>query len=156
GSIGATNVGRIAGLRAAVVTALLDIAKGAFAVALARRLGLEGGWLVAAALAVAAGHVWPAQLHGRGGKAGATGFGATLVLDWRIALFGLAFLLLALALVRRRALVGAATFVTAPLFAVLLQRPWTTVAAGAPLAALILWTHRRDLREEIRSLRAGP
>jgi glycerol-3-phosphate acyltransferase PlsY len=154
GSVGATNAGRVAGPAAAVVTALLDIAKGALAVAIARILGLSGGWLVAAALAVTVGHVWPAQLRFRGGKGVATAFGATLVLDWRIALLGLAFLLIVLALLRRRALAGAAAFVVAPLFALLLDRPWTTVAEVVPLAALILWTHRRNLSEELQPLRA--
>lgn len=151
GSVGATNVGRVAGSWAAVVTALADIAKGALAVAIARAVGLEGGWLVAAAFAVTAGHVWPAQLRFRGGRGVATAFGAFLVLDWRIALLGLAFLLLMLALTRRRALTGVATFATAPLFALLLDRPWTSVATGGLFALLIAYTHFRNLAEEFSS-----
>jgi acyl phosphate:glycerol-3-phosphate acyltransferase len=155
GSVGASNAARYAGTRAAVLIALLDIAKGVVAVAIARFLGLAGGWLVAAVLAVTAGHVFPAQLGFRGGKGVATGFGAMLVLDWRVALLGLALLLITLALSRRRGLAGVVAFASAPVTGILLQRPWTTVAAGAPLAALILWTHRRNLSEEFRPLRTG-
>src|ERR1051326_3218554 len=59
GNIGATNVLRTTGRMAGVITLLLDIAKGWFAVWLARRLG-DGCscWMSAAALAVMAGRAY--------------------------------------------------------------------------------------------------
>src|SRR6202521_5541659 len=60
GNIGATNVLRTTGRAAGVVTLLLDIAKGAFAVWLTGKI--TGGnihWMSAAALAVMAGHAFP-------------------------------------------------------------------------------------------------
>src|SRR5215212_3678231 len=81
GNIGATNVLRTTGRGLAVLTLLLDIAKGAFAVWIADRL-LHGstGWMSAAALAVMAGHAFPIYLRFRGGKAVASFVGAFLYL----------------------------------------------------------------------------
>src|SRR3954452_15800236 len=68
GNIGATNVLRTTGRTAGVITLLLDIAKGWFAVWLAWRLG-DGCpcWMAAAALAVMAGHAYPVFLKFKGG-----------------------------------------------------------------------------------------
>ena len=63
GNIGATNVLRTTGRAVAVVTLLLDIGKGFFAVWLAARLTGESPlWMSAAALAVMAGHSYPVFL----------------------------------------------------------------------------------------------
>ena len=76
GNPGATNVGRVLGVRWGVLVALLDMAKG-FVPALAFSLaGMDAG-LVAGAAAVV-GHVSSPFLRGRGGKGVATAFGAVL------------------------------------------------------------------------------
>lgn len=81
GNIGATNVLRTTGRAAGLVTLALDIAKGFFAVWLASKLtGGSALWTSAAALAVMAGHAYPAFLKFRGGKAVASFIGAFLYL----------------------------------------------------------------------------
>jgi glycerol-3-phosphate acyltransferase PlsY len=81
GNIGATNVLRTAGRLIAVVTLLLDIAKGFFAVWLmARFAGDSWLWMSVAALAVMAGHAYPVFLKFQGGKAVASFIGAFLYL----------------------------------------------------------------------------
>jgi acyl-phosphate glycerol 3-phosphate acyltransferase len=88
GNIGATNVGRVLGVRYGVLVLLLDFAKGAgpVAAALALRGALSGsfwqqGWLeVGAGLAAFLGHLYPVWLGFRGGKGVATGAGAVAVL----------------------------------------------------------------------------
>src|SRR5258707_14178263 len=60
GNIGATNVLRTTGRLIAVITLLLDIGKGLFAVWLAAKLSHDSPWCMsAAALAVMAGHAYP-------------------------------------------------------------------------------------------------
>ena len=59
---------------------LLDAAKGALAVLIARYAGLADGWEFAAAFAVVAGHIWPVQLGFRGGKGLGPLLGAWLAL----------------------------------------------------------------------------
>src|SRR5271166_1195256 len=81
GNIGATNVLRTTGRAIAIVTLLLDIAKGFFAVWFAAWLtGNSPEWMSAAALAVMAGHAYPIFLKFHGGKAVASFIGAFLYL----------------------------------------------------------------------------
>jgi glycerol-3-phosphate acyltransferase PlsY len=81
GNIGATNVARVAGPVAGILTLLLDAGKGALAVAGAARLTNESAlWMMTAGLAVLMGHCFPIWLRFRGGKGVATAAGVFLVL----------------------------------------------------------------------------
>ena len=85
GATGATNVSRRAGKLAGIVTLLLDAAKGALAVLLARWLltddfGLNW-WVAAASILAVMGHCFPVWLGFRGGKGVATGVGVFLNLS---------------------------------------------------------------------------
>jgi glycerol-3-phosphate acyltransferase PlsY len=80
GNVGATNVLRAVGARAAMVTLLLDAAKGTIAVFIARQVADEPSVAVLAALASIVGHVSPVWLRFRGGKGVATAAGAFGVL----------------------------------------------------------------------------
>jgi len=82
GNIGATNVARVAGPVAGVLTLLLDAAKGALAVFLAARLSEQSStWMMIAALCALVGHCFPIWLGFRGGKGVATAAGVFLVLS---------------------------------------------------------------------------
>lgn len=80
GNIGATNVMRVMGWRAGMLVFLLDAAKGAAAVLIARMLSPETGVHLAAGLAVLAGHSFPVFLKFRGGKGAATSIGLLIPL----------------------------------------------------------------------------
>ncbi len=88
GNPGATNVGRLLGRGWGLAVLVADILKGALPVFLLRIPASE--WdppgRFALVLAVVLGHVWPATAGFRGGKGVATLVGATLALDWRLAL----------------------------------------------------------------------
>ncbi len=100
GKIGATNVLRAAGRKAAALVVVLDVSKGALAVVLAglivsRSYLVVGdfglGALVAqvlAALAAMAGHNWSVFLKFRGGRGVATFFGGLAALYPPAAIFG--------------------------------------------------------------------
>jgi glycerol-3-phosphate acyltransferase PlsY len=78
GNMGAANVARAVGTRWAIAVAVLDIAKGAAAAALGLAVAGSLGAVVAGAAAMV-GHYRPLFLgFARGGKAVATGLGATL------------------------------------------------------------------------------
>jgi glycerol-3-phosphate acyltransferase PlsY len=82
GNIGATNVARVAGPVAGVLTLLLDAAKGALAVFLAARLSEQSStWMMIAGLCALVGHCYPIWLGFRGGKGVATAAGVFLVLS---------------------------------------------------------------------------
>ena len=79
GGTGATNVSRRAGKAAGIFTLLLDAAKGALAVVVAKSIfnGDSTGWLTAAAaIAVILGHIFPVWLRFHGGDGRRCVFGA--------------------------------------------------------------------------------
>jgi len=88
GNIGATNVYRVAGFRAAIWVYLGDVGKGVVAVVVARyfaghfdlALFSRDALLVVGALAVVLGHVFPVYLGFRGGKGVNTALGAMIIL----------------------------------------------------------------------------
>jgi glycerol-3-phosphate acyltransferase PlsY len=82
GNIGATNVARVAGPIAGILTLLLDAAKGALAVVLAARLSDQSStWMMVAGLCALVGHCYPIWLGFHGGKGVATAAGVFLVLS---------------------------------------------------------------------------
>ncbi|PKP72955.1 MAG: acyl-phosphate glycerol 3-phosphate acyltransferase [Alphaproteobacteria bacterium HGW-Alphaproteobacteria-6] len=85
GNIGATNVLRTGNKAAALATLLLDGAKGAAAVLIARALAGEDAAQVAG-LGAFLGHLFPVWLGFRGGKGVATFLGTLLALAWPVGL----------------------------------------------------------------------
>jgi len=75
---GAKNVFRVAGPIAGVLTAAVDIAKGALAIVQARRLQVPEPALLPVALAAISGHIWPVFLQFRGGAGFATALGIVM------------------------------------------------------------------------------
>ena len=81
GNIGATNVFRAAGRGGAVLTLLLDAAKGYLAVLITAQLtGHASPAVAVSAMAAILGHVFPVFLKFQGGKGVATGAGIFLFL----------------------------------------------------------------------------
>jgi glycerol-3-phosphate acyltransferase PlsY len=75
GNLGAANVLRASGVRAGVLVAVLDAAKGAASVALAMRMSPGPVAPAAAGFAAIVGHIYPVWLKFRGGKGVATACG---------------------------------------------------------------------------------
>jgi glycerol-3-phosphate acyltransferase PlsY len=152
GSTGARNVGRRLGVGWAATTFVLDAAKGAVAVALARWLGLEGWALAATPAAVVSGHIWPLQLGFRGGRGLSPGLGAALVLAPPVAvgiLVAAALLFpLAAAIGRRRGAVLAAVAQT-PLIAIATGQPVANVIGLTAAALICLFAHQAMIRAMI-------
>ena len=81
GNVGGLNAFREVGLKAASVVALVDLGKGAAAVAIAHwLLDLSPLWVMLAGLAAAIGHMWMVFLKFSGGKGMGATFGALAVL----------------------------------------------------------------------------
>lgn len=158
GGTGATNVSRKAGKLAGVITLLLDAAKGAAAVLLAKHFsGTEAidlyWWVALAAIAVILGHMFPIWLRFRGGKGVATGVGVFLVLAPIAVGFAAVLFLLTVWSTRYVSLGSIIAAAAIPVF-VWLQHSFirpvgslipvmTTAAAGA---ILIIFAHRANIR----------
>lgn len=142
GTAGARNVGRILGKSGFALTFAGDLVKGSLAVGLARWLDLPSLGIVAALLSVVAGHLWPVQLGGKGGKGASTALGGVLVIN---AWLGLAVLALAgvfLALTRSFSRGGMIAMALAPLAAWLLGLDAVLVGGILVLVILLLFAHR--------------
>ena len=78
GNMGALNATRELGLKIGVAVLLIDIAKGAGAVLIAKYLGVSQIWVFLAGFAAVVGHCWPVYLKFKGGKGAATAIGVFL------------------------------------------------------------------------------
>ena len=146
GNIGATNVARLLGRRAGLLTLLCDIGKGVAAVAIAR--ALDGGDAIVHVAAVVAllGHVFSVFLRFDGGKGVATGFGvcfalapAAMILP--VAAFALAFV--GTRIVSVASLAGAATM---PFAMALVGAGRLNVIVAAIVAVVIAVRHQDNLQ----------
>ena len=153
GNIGATNVLRTAGRAIAIATLLLDILKGFLAVWIAAMLTSHSDlWMSAAALAVMAGHAYPAFLHFQGGKAVASFIGAFAYLTPLALAVTLVLFVIVVAATRQvsmGSIVGAGAL---PLAVYLILHPAAPVVLAALLAgAFIIYRHASN----IQRIRAG-
>lgn len=145
GNIGATNVLRTTGRLLAAVVLALDSSKGVLAVWLARLLGGEIEVMVACAVAVVAGHMWPIWAGFRGGKGVATAAGAwaliaPIAVVWSVVVFA------SLVATTRYVSAGSvAAAIAVPVVTTLLDGRLSTAVGSVILAALIVWRHRSNL-----------
>jgi len=149
GNIGATNVLRTGNKSAAAGTLLLDGAKGAVAVLLARAFAGEDAAQVAA-LTSFLGHCYPVWLRFKGGKGVATFLGIMLALIWPVGLLCCATWIAGVALTRISSFGAllAASFSTIWMF---LTAHTDAFVLGVLLTLLVFWRHR----ENIWRLKAG-
>jgi glycerol-3-phosphate acyltransferase PlsY len=155
GNIGATNVSRVAGPLAGILTLLLDTGKGAAAVWLASRVsGQSATTTMLAGLAALAGHCFPVWLGFKGGKGVATGLGVFLVLCPLAAVCALIVFSLAFLFWRYVSLASFAGAASLPLLVYFLwaprHAPPLVITFGTLLAAaLIFCKHCANVRRLI-------
>jgi glycerol-3-phosphate acyltransferase PlsY len=153
GTAGARNVGRVLGRRGFIVTFAGDFVKGVAAVYLARALRVSDTTLAWTVLAVGVGHVWPVQLRFKGGKGIACTLGALAAVDFRVFLAILAIAAAGWAASRRLQASGMAATVCLPLVGWWLRLPAPQVAGLGAVGALILWSHRANLKRLVGETR---
>lgn len=147
GNIGATNVLRTGNKRAAAATLLLDAAKGAVAVLVARAVAGESAAMVAG-FAAFLGHLFPVWLGFRGGKGVATFLGVTLALAWPAGLAACATWLAVAFASRWSSLAALAAAASAPLWLALWGPPGA-VWLGLGLGLLVFVRHHANIRRLI-------
>ena len=151
---GATNVLRSGNKAAAVLTLLLDAAKGWLAVVLVRWFGapygLEEGTQAMVGLAAFVGHVWPVFFRFEGGKGVATALGVLLGISGWLGLATAAMWLAVAFLFRYSSLAALVAAVFAPaLYVMAAGTLWyeerSITAAIVAMAALLLWRHQQNI-----------
>jgi glycerol-3-phosphate acyltransferase PlsY len=151
GNIGATNALRVAGWSGALLTLVLDAAKGYLAVLGASYFtNQHKSYIALAAVAAVLGHVFPIYLKFKGGKGVATGVGIFLYLASVPLLGAVAIFVAVLALSRYVSLgsiIGTCAF---PILYFLLSYRkdpslWILLAAVF-CSSLVVWRHRDNIK----------
>ena len=145
GNIGASNVLRTSGVRAAVLAMLLDALKGVLAVIVAQRLTGSAAAPVAAGLASVVGHIYPVWLRFRGGKGVATAAGVFGVLTPPALLAACAVFVAAVWMTRFISVGSVAAAVALAAVAAAGDAPVSVVIGAVGAAALIIYRHRANL-----------
>jgi glycerol-3-phosphate acyltransferase PlsY len=148
GNIGATNVLRTGNKALALATLVLDGAKGALAVLIAREI--DPGLAALAGGAAFLGHIFPVWLGFKGGKGVATFLGLMLALSWPVGVACCATWLVVAAIFRYSSLAALVAAALSPVYALVFADREGAVLAAACLV-LILIRHRAN----IARLRAG-
>jgi glycerol-3-phosphate acyltransferase PlsY len=156
GNIGATNVARVAGPFAGVLTLVLDTAKGAAAVFVADKCANGTAlWLMLAGLAVLLGHCFPVWLRFKGGKGVATALGVFLVLSVEAALAALFVFILVVAYWKYVSLGSISAAAVMPLLIYFLWAPHhappIAITAGTlAIAALVIYKHDANIQRLVQ------
>lgn len=150
GNAGMTNALRTYGVRSAALVLAIDTMKTVLAVLLARLLlGEPWGTVVGGACAVL-GHDFPVYYRFRGGKGVLSSAVVVALLDWRVFLISLAVFALAVLLTGRVSVGSLSVAVAAPVCCLLLQLGTVQELFVAALGALLIFTHRSNLRRLLR------
>ena len=146
GNPGATNVQRLGGNRAALLTLAGDTAKGLAPVLVARALETEPLVWALCGGAAFLGHLYPVFFRFRGGKGVATALGVLLGLSPLLALALVALWLCVFACSRYSSLAALGAAAGAPLLAWWLSGEAAFIGLCAGLAAFLFLRHRENIR----------
>lgn len=144
GNIGATNVLRTGNKPAALATLVLDGAKGAVAVLIAKAMTGQADAAQLAALSSFLGHLYPVWLGFRGGKGVATFLGTLLALCWPVGLAACATWALVAAVFRISSLAALIAAASAAAWALVFGQG-QMLALVLSLAGLIVLRHRANI-----------
>jgi glycerol-3-phosphate acyltransferase PlsY len=153
GNIGATNVLRAAGKKAAILTLVADSLKGLLPVLIVRTILQDDMTTVLSGAAAVLGHNFPVYLNFKGGKGVATSYGVVFAVAPWTGLFCLAIWLVAALLWRYSSLAALIAFACYPILTVS-----STTHSSKPYALLSLFIFGMIYyrhRENIKRLLAG-
>lgn len=143
---GATNVLRIGGKKAAIITLIGDMLKGLLPVLVAVGLGSDNFTLALVASAAFLGHIYPIFFGFKGGKGVATAFGAIAGVSWPVALAMLVTWLTVaygLKISSMSALISAAL---APIYFWWLNGSPVLIIMAVFISMLLIWRHRSNIK----------
>lgn len=144
GNAGSTNMLRVYGIKAGVITFIGDLIKGAGAVLLGRAVGGQEA-AYCAALGVVIGHCWPVFFRFKGGKGVASSLGAAVLLNPRWGLMA-GVIGIAVAAITRTISPASITGFTVYLIIALIfgSSLWDKIAAIL-LFAIVIYRHRDNI-----------
>lgn len=142
GNAGTTNVLRVMGKKAAILTLIVDILKGTIAVVLG---GFLGGKMVAAicVIAVFLGHVWPVFFQFKGGKGVATAFGAFAGYNPALGFSALGIVVIGVLISKRMSFGAVLGSICFPILTLLIDRDFFW--EGCLMGVMVIFNHRGNV-----------
>lgn len=141
---GATNVLRIGGRKAAILTFSGDILKGIIPVLIAKYYDFSTLWLSAVVVAAFLGHCLPIFFSFNGGKGVATAFGAVTTMNWQIGLILLLTWALVFFIFRISSLAGISSALILPASTWYLSSE--SFLPMTIMALLMIWRHQNNIK----------
>ncbi|WP_045225089.1 glycerol-3-phosphate 1-O-acyltransferase PlsY [Methyloterricola oryzae] len=142
---GATNVLRLGGKKAAVITLLGDMFKGLIPLLVAKGLDAPVEILAAAGVAAFLGHLYPVFFGFRGGKGVATALGVLLGYSWVTGTAVLVTWLVVAYFSRMSSLSALIAAALAPVYVGWWLGGLPLVSATVLMSALLIWRHRENI-----------
>lgn len=161
GNAGTTNMLRVVGKKAAVITLICDILKGVVSILIAVLAGkivknLDNALLVQlAGIFVIIGHTFPIFFKFKGGKGIATSLGVLLMINWQIGLICLIFALVLMALTKMVSVGSIAAAILFPILVAFIDQNyivqtsnsnWSYLVFSIIVALLVIFNHRANVQ----------
>lgn len=141
---GATNVLRIGGKKAALITLGGDVIKGVLPVLAAKLYGFDTLSLSLITFAVFLGHLYPVFFRFQGGKGVATAFGCIVTLVWPVGLMlALTWFLIAI-IFRYSSLASLVASLLAPFYMWYFSN-WNYTLMACAISILLIYRHRLNI-----------
>jgi glycerol-3-phosphate acyltransferase PlsY len=147
---GATNVLRLGGKKAAIITLLGDMLKGLIPLAMANGLGASVEVLAACGLGAFLGHLYPVFFGFKGGKGVATALGVLLGFSWAVGVSALATWLVVAWVSRMSSLSALVAAAAAPVYVGLWLQSPILLAATLFMSVLLIWRHSENIGRIMR------
>lgn len=145
GNPGATNVLRIGGKKAAIITLIGDMLKGLLPVLITKWLGADYTWQALVGLAAFSGHLFPVYYRFKGGKGVATAIGVYVGLHLWAGLLVCATWLFVAKVLKISSLSALIATLLAPLYFYLFTQHMPLTLLMLLMTALIYWRHRSNI-----------
>ena len=144
GNAGATNMARVYGWAAGILTLVCDMAKAALSVWIGWKL--LGDWgLAAGGIACMLGHCFPVFHHFKGGKGISVGAVLALAIDWRVFLCVLAVFLIVALLTRKVSAGSLAAAVAISIAAVAFSVGMPKIVLAVVGMCIAIFQHRANI-----------
>lgn len=149
GNQGATNVLRLYGKSAALLTLIGDVLKGVLPVLLARLINSADMIIALTGFAAFAGHIFPVFTRFRGGKGVATLIGVLTATDWMLGLAFIGTWLVTALLFRYSSLAALLAAVMTPLYTSQLLSDRIYLYLISLSCVILIWRHRSNIKNLI-------
>ena len=146
GNAGTTNTLRVLGKKAALVSLIVDIGKGALAVGLGSIEGRTCAYICVVAVMI--GHILPVFYGFKGGKGVAAAFGAALSVNWKLALCALAIALIMVLISRRMSVGSIVAAAGLAVLSVFMEHGFWPYALV--IAAIIIFKHKSNIQRLLK------